>query len=188
MAEMSLEKFKQNSIALRLQKRTPNMPMLPPASSPKDTVAAAREDHNPSQPASSQTSPAVSPEFKQSERPDTHGAFRCSDCEAFNDHAHYSRRKGGVICQVCGKLSNMMLEQFVRSSVELQRKILETAYPQDPGGPEEEKEISVDMNREEEETEVEPPPVFVAKKNPTKVSHACTCVFVFSLLSQILMH
>ena len=153
-ALLSLDEFRQNSTALLLHKRSPNMPMVPPAS---------REDHNPSisHPSSSQTSPAVSP--------DTEGAFCCSECEAFNDHAHFSRRKGGVVCQVCGTLSRMMLEEFVFSSAELQRKILETACPQDPGGPQEEAAICFNKSREEEETEVGPPPVFVAKKSTPKV-------------------
>jgi hypothetical protein len=55
-----------------------------------------------------------------------------------------------ALTSVCGALSHMMSEQFVRKSAELERKILEIAgHPQDPGGPEEDT-----ASREEEETDM----------------------------------
>jgi hypothetical protein len=31
---------------------------------------------------------------------ETEGIFQCPECDSYNDAAHYSRRKGGVMCQV----------------------------------------------------------------------------------------
>ena len=53
---------------------------------------------------------------------ETDGAFVCPECEAFNDHAHYSRRKKGVVCELCGALMNCTQSEFMRKSADLTKK------------------------------------------------------------------
>ena len=43
-----------------------------------------------------------------------------SHSSTFGLQAHYSKRKGGVLCQVCGAMTHMDLAEFLRTSIELQ--------------------------------------------------------------------
>ena len=43
-----------------------------------------------------------------------------SHSSTFCLQAHYSKRKGGVLCQVCGTMTHMDLAEFLRTSTELQ--------------------------------------------------------------------
>jgi len=91
---------------------------------------------------------------------DSDGAFRCPECESLNDHAHFSRRKGGVLCQVCGVTTRLGLAEFLSNSAVLVRKMPAPACPMQEDQPSEE---VATIHRAAEEDENTPPQVEVRK-------------------------
>ena len=93
---------------------------------------------------------------------DSDGAFRCPECESLNDHAHFSRRKGGVLCQVCGVTTRLGLAEFLSNSAVLVRKMPAPACPQEDQPSEE-----VDtMHRVLAEKDENTPPQVKVRKAP----------------------
>ena len=85
------------------------------------TVAAEPAEQNPTRAPSARSTPPATPHAPDLASTDCIGVFCCSECEALNDQAHFSKRKGGVVCQVCGTLSLMELAEFHSRSALLQR-------------------------------------------------------------------
>ena len=87
------------------------------------TVAAEPAEQNPpnSRAPSARSTPPATPHAPDLASTDCIGVFCCSACDAVNDQAYFSKRKGGVVCQVCGTLSLMELAEFHSRSALLQR-------------------------------------------------------------------
>jgi len=102
---------------------------------------------------------------------ETNGAFLCTECEAYNDEAQFSRRKAGVVCQVCGILTRMTLAEFTSASdVLLSTGMSPSARNQArwPLPPTTDVDIERAVNGGDEDEENEPPQI-MAKKEHAKV-------------------